>query len=100
MPAEHTCPKCGTVLPSDALEGLCPNCVGRMAFTTADPAHALDDGVEAILNAALALSAPTVREAFVEAACHGDIALAARLRRLLEIHEGAGEFLTTGALVS
>ena len=32
MGAEQTCPKCGTLLPSDALEGLCPKCVGRVAF--------------------------------------------------------------------
>src|SRR6187397_771905 len=35
MGAEQTCPKCGTLLPSDALEGLCPKCVGRVAFERA-----------------------------------------------------------------
>ena len=29
MPAERTCPRCGTPLAADALEGLCPTCVGR-----------------------------------------------------------------------
>ena len=38
MPAEQTCPKCGTPLSSDALEGLCPKCVRRVAFEEcADP---------------------------------------------------------------
>ncbi len=32
MPAERTCPQCGTILSPDALEGLCPKCVGRAAF--------------------------------------------------------------------
>ena len=32
MPAELTCPQCGTLLSHDALEGLCPKCVGRVAF--------------------------------------------------------------------
>jgi serine/threonine protein kinase/WD40 repeat protein len=37
MPAERTCPRCGTALASDALEGLCPKCVGRAVFAD-DPA--------------------------------------------------------------
>ena len=32
MPAERTCPQCGTILSPAALEGLCPKCVGRAAF--------------------------------------------------------------------
>jgi serine/threonine protein kinase len=32
MAAERTCPRCGTLLSSEALEGLCPKCVGRAAF--------------------------------------------------------------------
>jgi serine/threonine protein kinase len=32
MPAERTCPRCGTALSAEALEGLCPTCVGRAAF--------------------------------------------------------------------
>jgi len=32
MPSEQTCPKCGTPLSPDALEGLCLKCVGRAAF--------------------------------------------------------------------
>ncbi|HET6407607.1 MAG TPA: serine/threonine-protein kinase, partial [Chthoniobacteraceae bacterium] len=32
MPAERTCPRCGTALALDALEGLCPTCVGRAVF--------------------------------------------------------------------
>ncbi len=32
MPIERTCPRCGTALSADALDGLCPTCVGRAAF--------------------------------------------------------------------
>ena len=38
MPAERTCPRCGTALSPDALEGLCATCVGRVAFAE-DPAE-------------------------------------------------------------
>ena len=39
MPAKRTCPRCGTALSSDALEGLCPTCVGRTAFASTDTAE-------------------------------------------------------------
>ena len=39
MPAKRTCPRCGTALSSDALEGLCPTCVGRAAFASTDTAE-------------------------------------------------------------
>ncbi len=32
MATERICPKCGTLLSSKALEGLCPKCMGRAAF--------------------------------------------------------------------
>src|SRR4051812_30945649 len=32
MAADHRCPECGTDLSADALEGLCPTCVGRGAL--------------------------------------------------------------------
>ncbi|MES2924009.1 MAG: tetratricopeptide repeat protein [Verrucomicrobiota bacterium] len=35
MPAKPTCPRCGTQLSCDELEGLCPTCVGQAAFGAA-----------------------------------------------------------------
>ncbi|MES2924861.1 MAG: hypothetical protein V4819_25120, partial [Verrucomicrobiota bacterium] len=35
MPAKPTCPRCGTPLSCDELEGLCPTCVGQAAFAAA-----------------------------------------------------------------
>src|SRR5213593_3983284 len=32
--ATRACPKCGAELPGDALEGLCPKCVGQLALAT------------------------------------------------------------------
>ena len=32
MATERVCPKCGTLLSSEALEGLCPKCMGLAAF--------------------------------------------------------------------
>src|SRR5689334_14236752 len=32
MPAQRTCPRCGSALSHDCLDGLCPPCVGRAAF--------------------------------------------------------------------
>ena len=39
MATERTCPQCGTMLSSDALEGLCPTCVGRAAFASVGAAE-------------------------------------------------------------
>ena len=43
MPAERTCPRCGTPLSCDALEGLCPACVGRAAFADASASEEAGD---------------------------------------------------------
>jgi serine/threonine protein kinase/tetratricopeptide (TPR) repeat protein len=83
MAAERTCPKCGTGLSSDALEGLCPKCVGRAAFDNLAHTGIPESREEAIVNAALELSDRAEREELVNAECQDDIALSARVRRLL-----------------
>ena len=32
MNEPRNCPKCGTPLPGDAMDGLCPSCMGRVVF--------------------------------------------------------------------
>ncbi|HZJ13722.1 MAG TPA: hypothetical protein VFD27_01665 [Chthoniobacteraceae bacterium] len=49
-----------------------------------------DDRVETIFHAALEISDHAQREAFISAECREDLALEARIRRLIEVHEGAG----------
>src|ERR1039457_1810965 len=34
MTAEETCPSCGAKLSADDMEGLCPKCLGRLAFSS------------------------------------------------------------------
>ncbi len=46
-----------------------------------------DDRVEAIVHAALELSDPAERDTFISAECRDDLALEARVRRLLGSHE-------------
>ncbi len=38
MALTRQCPRCGTELPADAAEGLCPRCVARLAFGDEPPA--------------------------------------------------------------
>ncbi len=59
-----------------------------------------DDLVETIFHAALEISGSGEREAFISAECRDDAALAARVRRLLEVHEDAGGRLAEPPLSS
>ena len=46
MSKERTCPHCGTALAPDALEGLCPTCLGRAGFANDLAIAGIVDGVE------------------------------------------------------
>ena len=61
--------------------------------------NATDQRLEAIFDRALELSNRSARDAFVRAECGDDLAVEARVRRLLEMHDEAGGFLK-GAPVS
>ena len=56
--------------------------------------------VEAIFHAALDLSDHAERDAFISRECAEDIALEARVRRLLAVHEDAGGLLEGAPLSS
>jgi serine/threonine protein kinase len=55
--------------------------------------NATEQRVEAIFDRALELSNRSARDAFVRAECGDDLAVEARVRRLLEMHDEAGGFL-------
>src|SRR6188472_1754471 len=47
MPADRKCPRCGTTLSVDALDGLCPTCVGRAALAETVGSPGVDAAAEA-----------------------------------------------------
>src|SRR5262245_5407958 len=65
---------------------------GRRLMDEKGPSSADVSRVEEIFSAAIERAGPE-RAGLVEAACAGDAALAAHVRRLIAAHEGAGEFM-------
>ncbi len=62
------------------------------------PMNPSDDPVETIFHAALERTPGKERDAFLEAECGDDPAVAMRVRRLLEMHEGASGLLESALL--
>ncbi len=113
MATERLCPRCGTLLSSEALEGLCPKCVRRIAFERVPEflqAHPVRQHrfvapreIDAISRAeALSLDAaemaePQERTAFLDRECGGDVALRVRIEALLTTNNEAGDYFESAA---
>ncbi len=95
MPAERTCPRCGSALSSEAFEGLCPTCVGRAAFATACPDPAASKSEREVFAAAAALTLAE-RRAYLDGAGGGNAESRARVEEWLRKHD-ADSFMKTEA---
>src|SRR4051812_9091738 len=52
MVAQPKCPRCGTALRAEILQGLCPKCVGRGVRGDTPESRPVDAGEDSMLNAA------------------------------------------------